>query len=81
MQESKETGVWSLGQEDPLEEGMAIHSNILAWGIPMDRGDWWATAQGVSGVRHNWSELACMQSVSLASSQDIILIQKLSAFL
>ena len=24
----------SLGQEDPLEEGMAIHSSILAWRIP-----------------------------------------------
>ena len=26
--------VRSLGQEDPLEEDMAIHSNILAWKIP-----------------------------------------------
>ena len=26
--------VWSLGQEDPLEEGMATHSSILAWRIP-----------------------------------------------
>ena len=26
--------VWSLGQEDPLEEGMTIHSSILAWRIP-----------------------------------------------
>ena len=32
--------VQSLGQEDPLEEGMATHSSILAWGIPMDRGAW-----------------------------------------
>ena len=30
----KETQVWSLGQEDPLEEGMATHSSILAWRIP-----------------------------------------------
>ena len=27
----KETQVQSLGQEDPVEEGMAIHSSILAW--------------------------------------------------
>ena len=27
-----------LGWEDPLEEGMATHSSILAWRIPMDRG-------------------------------------------
>ena len=36
----RETWVQSLGQEDPLEEGMATHSSILAWGIPMDRGVW-----------------------------------------
>ena len=34
----KATRVQSLGQEDPLEEGMATHSSILAWRIPMDRG-------------------------------------------
>ena len=42
----QETQVQSLGQEDPLEEGMATHSSILAWRIPMDRGAWWATVQG-----------------------------------
>ena len=30
----QETGVQSPGWEDPLEEDMAIHSNILAWEIP-----------------------------------------------
>ena len=30
----QETWVQSLGQEDPLEEGMATHSSILAWRIP-----------------------------------------------
>ena len=34
MQETKETWVQSLGWEDPLEEGMAIYSSILAWEIP-----------------------------------------------
>ena len=29
-----ETWVWSLGQEDPLEAGMATHSSILAWRVP-----------------------------------------------
>ena len=33
----RETWVQSLGWEDPLEEGMATHSSILAWRIPMDR--------------------------------------------
>ena len=31
-----------------LEEGMATHSSILAWRIPMDRGAWWATVFGVA---------------------------------
>ena len=30
------------------EEGMAAHSSILAWRIPMDRGAWQATVQGVT---------------------------------
>ena len=37
MQETLETRVWSLGQEDPLEEEMATHSSILAWKIPWKR--------------------------------------------
>ena len=32
-----ETWVRSLGWEEPLEEGMATHSSILTWRIPMDR--------------------------------------------
>ena len=34
MQEIRETQIRSLGQEDPLKEGMATHSSILAWIIP-----------------------------------------------
>ena len=47
-----ETWVRSLSWEDPLEEGMATHSSILAWRIPMDRGAWWAT---VHGFAKNWT--------------------------
>ena len=43
----QEPWVRSLGQEDPLEEGMATHASILAWRIPMDREGWWTTVQGV----------------------------------
>ena len=46
-----ETRVWSLGWEDPLEKGMATHSNILAWRIPIDRGAWQATVHGVTKSR------------------------------
>ena len=34
MQETQEMLVQSLGGEDPLEEGMAGHSSILAWSVP-----------------------------------------------
>ena len=44
----QETLVPPLGWEDSLEEGMATHSSILAWRIPMDRGAWWATAHGLA---------------------------------
>ena len=36
------------GWEDPLEEGMTIHSSILAWRIPLDRGAWQAAVHGVA---------------------------------
>ena len=51
----QETWVRSLGWEDPLEEGMASHSNIFAWRIPMDRGAWRATTTGSQKVRHDWT--------------------------
>ena len=44
----QKTPVRFLGQEDPLKEGMAVHSCVLAWRIPGDRGAWQATG-------HNWA--------------------------
>ena len=48
VQETLEIWVRFLGWEDPLEEGIAAHSSILAWRIPMDRGTWQATVHGVT---------------------------------
>ena len=45
---TQQTQVRALGQEDPLEKGMATHSRILAWRIPMDRGAWWTAVHGVA---------------------------------
>ena len=44
----QETWVQPLGWEDPLEEGMATHSSILAWRILMDRGAWRAAVHGIT---------------------------------
>ena len=43
--------VGSLDQEDLLEEGVATHSSILAWRIPMDRGVWQASVHMVAKSR------------------------------
>ena len=45
---TRESQVRSLGREDPLEKGMATHSSILAWEIPLERGAWWATVHGIT---------------------------------
>ena len=52
----QETWVRSLGLEDPLEEGKATHSSILAWRISTDRGAWWATVHGVTKSRTQLSD-------------------------
>ena len=43
-----QTWIQSLGWENPLGEGKATLSSILAWRIPMDRGAWWATSRRVT---------------------------------
>ena len=53
MHETQEMHVQSLDQEDPLEEGMATHSSILAWKGLVDRGAWWATVHGSQRAGHD----------------------------
>ena len=49
MQEMQETRVQSLGQEDPLEEGMATHSSILTWRIPWTEEPGGLQSMGLQG--------------------------------
>ena len=49
-----ETWVWSLGWEDPLEEGMETHSSILAWRIPQTEEPDGLQSMGLQRVRHDW---------------------------
>ena len=51
--EDLETWVLSLGQEDPLEEGMAMHSSILAWRIPWLEEPNGLQSMGLQRVRHD----------------------------
>ena len=53
MQEEQETWVWSLGQEDTLEKGMAVHSSI-SWKIPCTEEPGGLLSMGSQRVRHDW---------------------------
>ena len=57
----------SLGREDPLEEGMATHSSILAWRIQRTEEPGGLPSMGPQRVRHDW---ACVYSVRF--SPDVI---------
>jgi len=56
MQKKQETWVRSLGQEDPLEDGMAIHSSLLAWRILWTEEPGGLKFMGLQNVRHNRSD-------------------------
>ena len=62
--------VRSLGQEDPLEEGIATHSRILAWRIP------WTEAPEraiVHGVAESWTRLTRLSTNAQGGSGDRVL--------
>ena len=64
MQKAWGMQIWSLDWEDPLEEGMATHSSILTWRIPMDRGAWWAMIQRIA---KSWKWLKWLSTHMLLS--------------
>ena len=51
----QETWVWSLGQEDPLEKGIATHSSILAWRIPWTDEPGGPLSLGLQKVEQHWA--------------------------
>ena len=63
----RDAWVRSLGWEDPLEEGMANHSSLLAWRIPMDRGAWRAP---VHEVAKSWTQLNKAHSTTVSPKFD-----------
>ena len=60
--ETKQTWVRSLGQEDPLEEGIATYSSILAWRILWTEEPGRLQSMGSQRVRHDWSNWACIHA-------------------
>jgi len=51
----QETWLWSLGQEDPLEKGMATHFSILAWRILWTEEPGRLQSIGLQRVRYDWT--------------------------
>ena len=60
----RETWVWSLGQEDPLEKEMAPHSGILAWRIPWLEEPGGLQSTGLQRVGHNWASSLSLFTLS-----------------
>ena len=63
MQELQEVGIQSLGQVDPLEEGMLTHSSILAWRISGTEEPGGLQSLWSQRIGHNWSDLAFMHGI------------------
>ena len=65
----QETWVQSLSYEDPLQEGMATHSSILAWEIPWTEETGRLQSMGCQRVRHNLVTEQQQQRVLLSVTQ------------
>ena len=74
----RETRVWSLGWEDPLEKEMATHSSTLAWKIPWREEPGRLQSMGSQRVGHNWAtslhfrtnnSKICMETQQIPNSQ------------
>ena len=61
-----------LGQEDPLEEGVATHSSILAWRISWTEEPCRLQSIGSHRVRHNWSDLVCMHKWEMLKNKILL---------
>ena len=55
MQETQETWIWSLGQEDPLEKALVTHASILAWKISWTEQPDGLQAKTSQRVGYNWA--------------------------
>ena len=70
-----ETRVHSLGQEDPLEKGMATHSSILAWRIPWIEEPGGLQSLGSQRIKHDWATYTLSTNHSGRSSPPLSSIQ------
>ena len=80
MQETQETQVQSLGQEDSLAKEMATHFSIFAWKIPRTEEPSGLQSTGLQRVRHNWGHLhTIMCQAGMLGTEDTVKIQCLAS--
>ena len=72
----QETPVQSLGWEDPLEKGIAIHFNILVWRIPWTEEPGEIQSMGSQRVRHSWATNTYIKNIKRLHSQDYVRLLK-----
>ena len=68
----RDTGLISLGQEDPLEREMPTHSSILAWRIPWTEEPGGLQSMGSQRFRHDSSDLACTHTCTYVSVYNLL---------
>ena len=66
--------VWSLGREDPLEDGVATHSSILAWKIPWTEEPGGPKSIECQRVGHDWSAWRACSSCLLLWDRAAVLV-------
>ena len=74
----QETQVWSLGQEDPLEKGMATHYSTLAWKTPGTEETGELRCMGLQKVEHNWATEHACTFLSIAMNTTTLILKERS---
>ena len=74
----RETRVWSLGREDPLQKEMATHSSILAWRIPWMEDSGGLQSTGSQRVRHDWETSLALSLYYLNTRNKWVVLDVLS---
>ena len=69
----QETWVWFLGQEDPLEKGMATHYTVISWRIPWTEEPGGLLSLGSQRVGQDWVTDTFTRSSVLAPSNEILI--------
>ena len=68
--------VRSLGQEDPLEEGMAILLQYSCLENPIDRGAWWATVHGIAKSQTQLKQLSTHAHIKVCKGKRLLFWRK-----